>query len=307
MRVLITGASGLVGGRLIRHLLDCGDVQIRAASRNIRSWPDQVEGCLADVGRPDTLPPACRDMDAIINLSSMPERLCVLDPVEALRVNAGGTLALASAARTADVKRFVQVSTYKVYGNSPQGRVTEDTVCRPRSHYAITHRASEDYALSQHPNSVVFRLANGFGAPVDPAVDCWDIVANDFCRQAAVDRHIRVRSSGRAWRNFVPMEDVVNALRAAALRLPPNVYNLGCRQSQSLHDLAMHVARVCRDTLGFEPAVTCGPAAPGECFQPLDFCVDRLSAAGFDAVTRFDAELGRALVMARDAFDTRSV
>jgi UDP-glucose 4-epimerase len=257
---------------------------------------------VADIGAPETLVAPCQDVDVVINLASMSERACRLDPMGALRVNAGGTFGLASAAASAGARRFVQVSTYKVYGNALQGHVTEDTVCRPQSHYAITHRAAEDYVLSQHPNSVVLRLANGFGAPVDPAVDCWDIVANDFCRQAAVGRHIRIRSSGLAWRNFVPMEDVVRALCAAALELPANIYNLGLRQSQSLRDLAVRVVRVCQETLGFQPSVTCGPPGPDEVHQPLDYRIDRLAAAGFEASASFDAELSRTLVMAQKAF-----
>ncbi len=301
-RVLITGASGLVGGRLIRHLLESGDVHVRAASRIVRAWPDRVEGCVADMARPSTLHEACVQMDAVVNLSSMAERFCSIDPQAALRVNGGGTLALAAAAASVGVPRFVQVSTYKVYGNNPGGLVTEDTPCKPQSHYAITHRVAEDYATSQHANSVVFRLANGFGAPVEAVANCWDIIVNELCRQIAVDGRITIRSSGQAWRNFVPMHDVVRALRSAATDLPAGTYNLGSKESMQLRGLAERVAEACRETLGFSPPVVVGPAVDGEKPVPLDFRSEKLARAGFMSVASFDEEVSKTLLTAREAF-----
>jgi UDP-glucose 4-epimerase len=302
MRILVTGASGLVGGRLIQYLLGADNVQIRAASRSVRTWPDGVEGCVADVGRPPTLQEACRGVDVVINLSSMAERMCALDPMEALRVNGGGTLALAIAAANAGVRRFVQLSTYKVYGSNPSGRLAEETLCRPQSHYAITHHVAELYAASQHSNCVILRLANGFGAPANPNVRCWDILTNEFCRQAAVDGRIRVRSSGLAWRNIVPMSDVVRALHAAAVDLPADTYNLGRSESLTLRDLAARVARVCEETFGSYPSITCGAPAPGEAHLPLDYRIDRLAAAGFEPGASIDGELSLTLRLARDTF-----
>jgi UDP-glucose 4-epimerase len=302
MRVLITGASGFVGGRLIAYLRESGDLQLRAASRIVRTWPEGVEGCVIDIARPATLRDACREMDAVINLSSMAERFCSIDPQIALRVNAGGTLALVLAAASAGVSRFVQVSTSKVYGNNPGGLLTEETPCKPQSPYAVTHRAAEDYVTSQHPKGVVFRLANGFGAPIDAGVNCWNLIVNEMCRQAAVERRITIRSSGQAWRNFVPMHDVVRALQAAATGLPHGTYNLGSSQSMQLRSVAERVAQVCREMLGFSPSVNTTAAVEGEQTVPLDYRIEKLARAGFKPTASFDEEVGRTLLAAQGAF-----
>jgi UDP-glucose 4-epimerase len=296
VKLLIVGASGLIGGRLIRGLLDSKDIQIRGASRIARQWPDGVSGCVTDIVRHETLRDACRGMDTVVNLASMPERFCSMDPEGALRMNTGGTLAWASAAAKAGVSRFVQLSTYKVYGNNPSGIVTESTACKPESHYALTHRAAEDYAALQHTNSVVFRLANSFGAPVEPAANSWSVIVNEMCRAAAVDRCIAIRSSGLAWRNFVPMDDVVGALRVAIGDLSAGTYNLGSNHSLTLRALAERVARICDETLGFSPSVTTRPdvdSAPP--MPPLDYRIDKLAQAGFTAVASFEDELRRTL------------
>jgi UDP-glucose 4-epimerase len=300
--VLIAGASGLIGGRLIRHLLESGGVQIRAASRVLRAWPKGVDGCVVATTEPASLLEACRNVDAVINLSSKTERLCSIDPQDALRVNGGGTLALVAAANAAHVSRFVQVSTCKVYGNSPSGRVTEDTPCKPQSHYAITHRLAEDYVNVLHPTGVVFRLANGFGAPADATVDCWNISVNEICRQAAVERRIVLRSSGSTWRNFVPMDDIVGALHTAATELPMGTYNLGSSHAMELRSLATRVAEVCADSLGFKPAIEVGATDGPERCLPLDYRVDKLAGVGFTSTASLDGELKTLLVMARSAF-----
>jgi UDP-glucose 4-epimerase len=309
MMILITGASGLIGGRLIDRWLGQPNVAIRATSRRARAWPTGVEGWVIDPARPASIAEVCRGVSAVVNLASMSVRASRADPEGALRANTGGTLAVAAAAADAGVDRFVQVSTYKVYGEAPRGRITEDTATRPASHYAVTHRASEDYATWLHPHGVVLRLANGFGAPVDAGVGCWDIIVNDMCRQAAIDERIHLRSSGLSWRDFVPMDDIVDALTAAATRLSPGTYNLGSGQSTRLMAVAESVVRVCRETLGFAPPISvelchAGPGVDAE--EPLDYRIDKLAAAGISPSADPDREIARILRLARSAFSLSS-
>lgn len=301
IRVLITGASGWIGGRLIQHLLESRDVQVRAASRTARAWPEGVEGCVTDLDDPRTLFDACRAADAIVNLSAMTEAACASDPQSALRITGGGALAWATASTRAGVGRFVQVSTSKVYGRNLEGVVTEETPCEPQSHYAITHRLAERYVTLEHSHAVVLRLANAFGAPVSAAPSSWRSIPNEFCRQAVTDRRITIRSSGLSWRNIVPMADVVRAIHAAAAGFPSGLYNLGSRQALPLRDVADLVAGTCLETLGFRPPVECGMPVANEQHVPLDYRIDRIAAAGFEPRARFDQEIRETLRIAQAA------
>jgi uncharacterized protein YbjT (DUF2867 family) len=67
VKVLVTGATGYIGGRIIPKLLECGH-QVRVLVRDPkriagRSWADRVEVAHGDVENPGTLPPALRGID----------------------------------------------------------------------------------------------------------------------------------------------------------------------------------------------------------------------------------------------------
>jgi len=301
VNVLIAGASGLVGGRLVRCLASSRDIHIRATSRSERLWPPGVEGCVADLGRPETLTDACSGIDVVVNLSSMPERLCAADPQGALRVNGGGTLALVSAAAEAAVQRFVHLSTSKVYGKNLGGLVTEATACQPQSHYGITHHLAECYVRTQFQNSVSFRLANGFGAPVDDTRG-WNIILNSMCREAVVHRRITITTSGQTWRNFVPLQDVVRALHFAITGLPRGTYNLGAHESMTLRAAAQLVSEICSDALNFLPSISTGTGGAGEDQGRLDYSIKKLADTGFNWTGSTGEEIRDTLLIAHRAF-----
>jgi uncharacterized protein YbjT (DUF2867 family) len=72
MRVLVTGATGYIGGRLVPELLAAGH-EVRALARNPAKlggapWRDQAEVVAGDVSRPETLAAACAGVDAVYYL-----------------------------------------------------------------------------------------------------------------------------------------------------------------------------------------------------------------------------------------------
>jgi UDP-glucose 4-epimerase len=229
---------------------------------------------------------------------------CAANPVEALDVNGVATARLVQSALSSGVRRFVYLSTAHVYGAPLVGRMDESVPPRPVHPYATSHRAAEDVvraaAAQGQIEGVVVRLSNGWGAPVDPAVECWHLLMNDLCRQAVQTGRIVVRSDGTQRRDLIPLGDVCRALQHLALSptvdLPDTVVNVGGDWAPTVAEVAHLVADRAAAVTGTMPGVHLGTRSESGAGQPLDYCNDRLRATGFmhDPAQR-DLELDRLL------------
>jgi UDP-glucose 4-epimerase len=309
MRVLVTGSFGYIGGRLVRTLMDDSAMAVTAGGRTQRRVPVGIRNVVMDWSDQHCLQAACTNQDAIVHLAAMNESDCERDPGAALQCNGQYTADLLRAAESCGVRRFVYVSTAKVFGANLQGRIDETRLPRPVNHYAITHRLAEDYVCAAHDKrrieGIILRLSNAVGAPADPRVDAWMLIANDLCRQAATNARIVLNSSGLAWRNFIAMADVVAALRHGlampAAMLGNGLFHLGSPQSTRIFDLAGRIAGRAERLWGRNVEIGCAAPAPGEMHPPLDWCTRKFTASGWSAGNGLDAEIDATLQLCRDA------
>jgi UDP-glucose 4-epimerase len=311
--VLLTGGFGYLGGRIARHLLAQGRKVRITTRRGPDSWPDWARD--AEVVRLDpsddaALLKACEGVAALVHLSAMNEVDCTTDPVGALQANGVDTVRLLRAALKAGIGRFLYFSTARVYGEPLVGRIEEGMICRPVHPYGISHKVAEDYILAEHAKGRVgaacLRLSNALGAPADPLINRWTLVANDLCRQAASSGRMVLKSSGLALRDFIPLGEVARGvghlLGVERAALGDGIFNLGVGHSSSIRDLADLIRNRAEAVLGVRPALERPDPAPGEVADPLDFRVDRLAAAGFAASRDLSAEIDQTLLLCRKAF-----
>jgi UDP-glucose 4-epimerase len=196
-KAVVTGAAGYIGGRLVGALLD-GDWDVHALVREPapRLAAEQTVCDLAAMA-PETVARICEGADVIVHLAGENEVLAASQPAAALSSTVVATHCVAQAAAHAGVKRVVYLSTVHVYGARIAAGVTVTEAMRPepRSAYAISRLASEHVAAAPGGyDLVVLRLTNAVGAPSDPAVDRWSLVANDLCRQSRRERTTSARA-----------------------------------------------------------------------------------------------------------------
>lgn len=300
-RLLITGASGFIGGRLAQRL--SSEMLLTLASRQPRAVPAEAKSLVIDWDSEASLINACQGQDVILHLAAMPEAACEREPEAALTVNGLYTLRLLKAAKEAGVGRVIHLSTSKVFGQNPSGVITEETAPRPTSHYAITHHVAEDYTLAR--GGIVVRLSNSLGAPAGASAgDAWAVIANDFCRQAVSTGVVGLKSSGMQWRNFVAMADVVEALRHLALlpqdKVGDGLFHLGGPTPLRIRDLAALVVGQAEAVLGSRPRLEIPDPKHSEDFAPLDWRRDKLLATGVVLNTPLEAEIAATLRLCRD-------
>lgn len=316
--VLITGARGYLGGRLVLGLADDPETQIVGTTRGEPAppagWPAACPFIRLDPLTQEVaaIAAALRGVDTIIHLAAANEIVSGADPVEALMSTGIAGLKLLRAAQSAGCSRFILLSTIHVYGSPLQGRITETDLPKPLHPYAIAHRTAEDFVLAAHARreieGVVLRLSNGIGAPAWPTVDRWTLIGNDLCRQAVETGRVVLRSSGLQWRDFIMLGDFVEAVRhMIALdpeRLGDGLFNLGGRLPLRMLDVARVVARRASALEGRDIALEHAPPAPGESWPELDYAIDRIVATGFvpSPPSALDAEIDATLALCRAAF-----
>ena len=162
--IAVTGASGLVGQRLLPVLADDASVT-RVVGLDMRPPRRRARGLefrLVDVARAE-LKPLLEGIDVLVHLAS------VVDPIpdETLmaRVNIDGTRRVLDAAAAVGVHRVVRVSSATVYGawaNNPVP-LTEDSPLRPNPGFSPAVQAAEVERLlaewrDDHPGVVVTTL-----------------------------------------------------------------------------------------------------------------------------------------------------
>lgn len=167
MRLLVTGASGFVGGAAVRRLLADGHA-VRAALRRPAALPAGVEpAVVGDFALPVAWREALAGIEAVVHLAGVAHGK---DPDRAHAVNVEATRRLAQAAVTAGVRRFVLLSSVKAMADQSSRPLTERDPPQPADNYGRSKLAAEhllaDAASGSGMEAVILRPPLVFGPGV---------------------------------------------------------------------------------------------------------------------------------------------
>jgi len=236
LRVLVTGHRGYIGAVLTPMLLARGHAVIgvdadfyRDCDLGAAAAPAVPErgGDIRDLTAADL-----RGLDAVVHLAALSnDPLGDLNPVATHAINHAASVTLARRAREAGVPRFVFSSSCSNYGAAGDAPVTEASLLRPLTAYAVSKvRVEQDVApLADERFCPVFlRSATAYG--VSPRLRL-DLVLNDLVASAVVTGRVRVLSDGTPWRPLVHVEDIARAfvamLEAPRAAVHGQAFNVG--------------------------------------------------------------------------------
>lgn len=298
MNILITGGLGYIGGRVANYLKEKEpDTHIFLTTRDknkvLPSWTDKFTVLQMDVIDDDSIANCLKNkhIDVVIHLAALNEIDSMKDPESALEVNTQGTYKLLNMIKANNVDRFIYFSTFHVYGETTSSIITEETPTRPFHPYAITHRAAEDFVTFfnhyHKMKTLIFRLSNGYGYPMDTEINRWTLVFNDLCRQAVTSGRIVLKSSGKQHRDFISLHDVAGAVHHF-LFVAPNkwgdgLYNLGGNCSMSILDVANKISDVYRTKYKKEILAIKTEQGNNDLITPkaVKYNIDKIAKTGF--------------------------
>ena len=311
MKALVTGGAGFIGSNLVDALLERGDEVVAldnlstgrrenlepAMQRGARLVVEDIrdgERMRAVIGqeRPEVLYHLAAQMDV---------RVSTARPTYDAEINVLGTLNLLEGAREAGVRRLVYTSTGgAIYGDGVPLPASESAEVRPEAPYGQAKYAGEGYCdlyRRLHGLSTVsLRLGNVYGPRQDPLGEAGVIAI--FCGKLRADARPTVFGDGRQTRDYIYVQEVVEALLGAAASDVYGAFNVGRGAETSVLELVDTLRQLGREAglvsdSGFQPEFA--PPRPGEVLRNALDPTRAREVLGFEAKVGIEDGLRRTL------------
>lgn len=250
MNFLVTGAAGFLGSALANRL-DREGHQVRGYDDLSAGDPSRLSADVlftrGDVTDRPKLWTLLQEVDCVYHLAakvSVPES--ILYPREYNIINVGGTVSVMEAMRDVGVRRVILISSGAIYGDQGQQPLVEDAPPNPGSPYAVSKLAAEHYVHTIGKlwgiETVALRVFNAYG-PGQPLAAAHPPVVPHFLRQVAHRGSMIIHGKGEQTRDFVYLDDVVEAMVAAASAptIDRSVINIGSGIETSIQTLGQYV------------------------------------------------------------------
>jgi UDP-glucose 4-epimerase len=252
LNFLVTGGAGFLGTALSNRLARDGH-QVYVIDNLIAGDPGRLDpavfftrGDVADVPKLWTL---LHGVDCVYHLAArVSVAESILYPRDYNHVNVGGTVSVMEAMRDAGVKRVVFTSSGALYGEQAHQPLHESQTPNPDSPYGVGKIAAEYYVRTIGAlwgiETVSLRIFNAYG-PGQRTRPAHPPVVARFLRQALGGGTLVVSGDGEQTRDFIYVDDVIEALVAAATAsgVDRQVINVGSGVETSVNTLVAAVGQ----------------------------------------------------------------
>lgn len=240
-RAVVTGGAGFIGSHMVDLLIERGlevtvvDNLVGGREENLarhRGNPRvRFDGPVDMVALPPDSP-LFKGVDHVFHFGGIGDIVPSIErPLDYMRANVNGTLAVLEAARHARVRKFVYAASSSCYGLATELPTTEAAPIKPEYPYALSKYLGECAAL--HWGQVYglpvvsIRMFNIYGPRVK-TTGAYGAVFGVFLAQKLHGQPFTVVGDGTQQRDFVYVTDVARAyLQAAESDRSGEVYNLG--------------------------------------------------------------------------------
>jgi UDP-glucuronate 4-epimerase len=274
--VLVTGGAGFIGSRLIKTLLQKGDVRITCIDnfddfyartqkeQNIAEFTSNKNFTLieGDIREASSYHKIDNGVDTIVHLAAKAGvRPSIKNPVLYLDVNIRGTQMLLEYARLKSVRQFVFASSSSVYGINENVPWNENEHLMPISPYASTKLSGEMLGhVYSHLYGIRFlalRFFTVYGPSQRP-----DLAIHKFLKSILNDQSIPVFGDGSSSRDYTYVDDVIKGVMGAMGYTASDfeIINIGNNRTITLKELITAIENAC----GKKAIIEHQPEQPGD-------------------------------------------
>jgi len=251
MKTLITGVAGFIGSALAQKLIEGGHEVLGLddlSTGKEEAIPPQVKFELGDMLDRPKLWTLLQGVECVFHVAArVAVQESILYPREYNSTNVGGTVSVMEAMRDVGVKRVVFTSSGAVYGAQVAQPLHEEMRPAPDSPYAVSKLSAEYYVKTIGNlwgiETVTLRIFNAYGPGQHTPSDHPPVIAN-FLKQAVREGTLVIHNSGTQTRDFVYLDDVVDALikASSASDVDGMTINIGSGKEVSIVDLVQEVS-----------------------------------------------------------------
>jgi len=266
--ICVTGGAGFIGSHVAEALAAAGNQVLIVddlSSGRKENVPDGAELVALDVRSEEAGRLLVdREVEILVHhAAQMDVRRSVEDPIFDADVNLLGLLNLLEAARRGPLRQVVFASTGgAIYGEQDTFPADESHPARPVSPYGVAKLASESYLFFYHCqyglDATCLRYANVYGPRQNPHGEAGVVAI--FSRRLLDGDPAVINGDGLQTRDYVYVDDVVQANLAALGRPGFAIYNVGTGVETDVNALYKHIA----DAADVDAAPAHGAGMAGE-------------------------------------------